>query len=139
MFYCFYNYYPFSVPKHLRRFVQFPCNFSELWFVFNRKFLCDFRNLLIICPFLSLPLSFYHFVSFSLLLPISLDTSTKTSNIIQLEKVVFHAFFCLFFYRTNSPHFVGWVCSDFQHQFAHQGNMKIQRYYLVGNFKSTLP
>ena len=46
-----------------------------------------------------------------------------------------HAFF--FFYLTNSPHLVGWVCSDFQHQFAHQGTMKIQQYFLVENFKST--
>ena len=28
--------------------------------------------------------------------------------------------FSLFFYWTNLPHLVGWVCSDFQQQFAHQ-------------------
>ena len=40
---------------------------------------------------------------------------------------------------SQSPHLVGWVCSSFQYQFVHQGNMKIQQYFLVGNFKSTLP
>ena len=42
-----------------------------------------------------------------------------------------------FFYWTNSTNLVRWVCSDFQHQFAHQGTTKIQQYFLVGNFKST--
>ena len=40
---------------------------------------------------------------------------------------------------SQSPHLVGWVCLSFQYQFVHQGNMKIQQYFLIGNFKSTLP
>ena len=49
--------------------------------------------------------------------------------------IALHTLFSICFYRTNSPHLVGWVCSDFQHQFAHKGIMKIQQYFLVGNFK----
>ena len=33
---------------------------------------------------------------------------------------------------------MGWVYSDFQQQFAHQGTMKTQEYFLVENVKSTL-
>ena len=33
---------------------------------------------------------------------------------------------------------MGLVSSDFQQQFAHQGTMKTQQYFLVGDFKSTL-
>ena len=71
--------------------------------------------------------------------PFPLIHKQKQTTPYSLTKQHSARFFVFFFYRTNSPHLVGWVFLDFQHQFAHQGTMKIQRYFLVGNFKSTLP
>ena len=56
-----------------------------------------------------------------------------------LPLIQLHAFFWSFFLQNKLAPFRGVSLFWFLTSIAHQGTMKIQPYFLVGNFKSTLP
>ena len=104
MFYCFYNYYAFSMSKHLR-FVYF-ASLSFPLFIFPSCHLIENSHVI----------SGIYWLSFlfwaSLLVFIISIPFPGYFQFPWIHKQKWATQCC------STPHLVGWVCSDFQHQFV---------------------